>query len=113
MAGYERELSARLVGGLASIPGVTVHGVTAADGMDRRVPTVSFTHASADPGGVAKRLGERNFFVWSGHNYALEAARALGIDGRGGVVRIGPVHYNTASEIDDLLNAVEDVLSTV
>ncbi len=110
MADYERELSARLVRGLVSIPGVTVHGVTAADGMSRRVPTVSFTHVSADPHEVARRLGDRNFFVWSGHNYALEAARALGIDGRGGAVRIGPVHYNTLSEIDDLLNAVEDVL---
>jgi selenocysteine lyase/cysteine desulfurase len=32
--------------------------------------------------------------------------RRLGLDGRGGAVRIGPVHYNTIGEVDRVLAAV-------
>lgn len=105
---YELELSAKLTGGLASIPGVKVQGIT--DAMDRRVPTVSFTHERATPDSIAEQLAARNIFVWSGHNYALEAARALDIEDSGGAVRVGAVHYNSAEEIDYVLNSLEDIL---
>lgn len=110
MFDYEQELSVRLIAGLRSIKGVRVQGITAAERMSKRVPTVSFTHERARPATVARLLAARNFFVWSGHNYAFEAAKFLGLLDDGGVVRIGAVHYNTAGEIDDLLNALEDVL---
>ncbi len=42
---WERELTERLVCGLKRIPGTTIHGITAKECFDRRVPTVSFTHA--------------------------------------------------------------------
>ncbi len=107
---YEQGLSAALVDGLRSLPGVRVQGITDRDRMARRVPTVSFTHASAKPSAIAAELAARGIFVWSGHNYALEAARTLGILETGGAVRVGPVHYNTRAEIDTLLNAVEDIV---
>lgn len=107
---YEQRLSAHLVGGLRTLPGVRVQGLTAGDAMSRRVPTVSFVHDRMQPSALAEQLGRRNFFVWSGHNYAVEAVRALGLDERGGVLRIGPVHYNSIAEVDALLNALEDVL---
>jgi cysteine desulfurase family protein (TIGR01976 family) len=97
--------------GLQAIAGVKVQGVTSPDAMHRRVPTVSFTHAAKRPDGIARALGEQNMFVWSGHNYALEAAQALGIDSTGGAVRIGAVHYNTLEEIDTLLHALEALLA--
>lgn len=107
---YEKQLSSILIAGLRSINGVTVHGITDADAMERRVPTVALTHASKHPDDVARSLAERGIFVWSGHNYAIEPARALGILDSGGAVRIGPVHYNTLDEIDATLNSLEDVL---
>jgi selenocysteine lyase/cysteine desulfurase len=79
--------------------------------MSRRVPTVSFVHNRHRPSRIAKALAERNIFAWSGHNYALELARVLDIEKSGGGVRIGPVHYNTAAELDVLLNALEDILA--
>lgn len=106
---YEQQLSLQIVDGLRALPGVTVQGID--DAMDRRVPTVSFTHERVAPDVIAEKLAERNVFVWSGHNYALEAARALGIYDAGGAVRIGAVHYNTAEEIDFVLNSLEDILS--
>lgn len=106
---YEAGLARQLISGLQSINGVTVQGVTSPDAMDRRVPTVAFTSARHAPDAIARRLAEHNIFVWSGHNYAIEVVNALGLMDSGGVVRVGPVHYNTSEEIDRLLTAVEDL----
>ena len=108
---YERGLTTRLIEGLQSIAGNRILGISDPDAMRRRVPTVSFKHERHRPATIAKALAKRNIFVWSGHNYALEAARALDINKTGGAVRIGAVHYNTIDEIDVLLNVLEDVLS--
>ena len=77
--------------------------------MDRRVPTVAFTHSRMKPALIAEALAKRSIFVWSGHNYALEAAKLLGIYESGGAVRVGPVHYNSIEEIDYLLQAINDL----
>ncbi len=106
---YEKSIAEHLLQGLAAIDGVTVHGITSSDALDRRVPTVSFTHASVAPDTIAKALAENNIFVWSGHNYAVEVAQTLGIYESGGGVRIGPVHYNSHAEIDELLDALATI----
>ncbi len=107
---YEQTLSARLVDGLQALSGVKVQGLTDHNALARRVPTVSFTHDRASPAELARQLGLRNIFVWSGHNYAVEAARILGVLDRGGVLRVGPVHYNSKAEIDAFLNALDELL---
>lgn len=104
---YEKSLASRLIAGLQDIAGVTVQGITDPDAMDRRVPTVSFTHTKHRPEVIAQALTAQNIFLWSGHNYAIEPATALGLMEAGGVVRVGPVHYNTAAEIDETLSAIE------
>jgi cysteine desulfurase family protein (TIGR01976 family) len=111
MFDYEQELSSHLISGLQALPGVTVQGITAAGRMRWRVPTVSFTHATIQPDAIAMALAKHNIFVWSGHNYAVEAADALGILESGGAVRVGPVHYNSIAEIDTLLAALESILA--
>jgi len=107
---YEETLAAHLVAGLQALPRVTVQGITAANALSRRVPTVAFTHGTRAPADIARELAGKNIFVWSGHNYALEVARSLGILATGGAVRVGPVHYNTIDEIDRLLDTLESVL---
>lgn len=104
---YEKQLANQLIGGLQSIAGVRVLGITDPAAADRRVPTVSFVHAQLQPAAIGRALAQQNIFVWNGHNYALEAAIALGINDSGGAVRIGAVHYNSAEEINVLLNALE------
>ena len=104
---YEKSLASRLIAGLQNISGVTVHGITDPDAMDRRVPTVSITHTKHRPELIARALSQQNIFVWSGHNYAVEPATALGLMESGGVVRVGPVHYNTVAEIDETLGVIE------
>lgn len=106
---YERDIAQHLINGLQQLPGVRIQGITAADAMDRRAPTVSFTVDGVSPDSIAEALARQNIFVWSGHYYAVEVAQALGIY-PSGAVRIGPVHYNSIAEIDQLLNALDDVL---
>lgn len=110
IADYEATLTRPLLDGLKGLPGIAVQGVTADDALARRAPTVSFTARGMRPDDLAKRLAERGIFAWSGHNYAVEAARALGIYDSGGALRVGPVHYNSVREVESLLNALEDIL---
>lgn len=109
---YEKSLAEHLITGLVQLDGVTVQGITAAQAMDRRVPTVAFTHNSIAPSAIAESLARQNIFVWSGHNYAVEVATALGIYETGGAIRIGPVHYNSRDEIDEVLAALADIVDT-
>ncbi len=107
---YETGIARKLIQGLQQIGGVRVQGITAPEAMDRRVPTVSFTVDGVAPDSIAEALAARNIFVWSGHVYAVEAARALKIYDAGGAVRVGPVHYNSTDEIDQLLAALDQIL---
>ena len=106
---YEKTLGAHLLEGLARIDGITVRGITAHDALDRRVPTVSFTHERLTPGRIAQALIDENIFVWSGHNYAVELAGALGLLDSGGVLRVGPMHYNSIEEIEALLEVLRQL----
>jgi selenocysteine lyase/cysteine desulfurase len=71
--------------------------------MHRRVPTVSFTLDGHHPDVLAQGFADANIFVWSGHNYAIEPVNRMGLMDKGGVLRVGLAHYNTATEVDQLL----------
>ena len=110
IAEYEHTLADYLVRGLQTLPGLTIHGITAAEAMPRRGPTVAFTHERHAPDDIARALAARNIFAWSGHNYAVEVVKSLGMYESGGVVRVGPVHYNTIDEVDRLFEALDAVV---
>jgi len=99
---YEHELAARLMVGLAELPGVKVWGITDTARFDDRVPTFAITHRDKTASQVAEAMGERGIFVWHGNYYALQVTESLGLEPEG-MVRIGLVHYNTANEVDRLL----------
>ena len=96
---YEFELSRALLDILAETPGMTVYGITDTRWLEERVPTCAFTLKGKSPRQVAEELDEANIFVWDGNYYALEVTRRLGVEESGGMVRVGPVHYNMLEEI--------------
>jgi len=100
MQAYETELSKALIGIIESIPGTHVYGITDTNRLDERVPTVSFTLEGKDPEWLANEIGNNNIYVWNGHNYALAIVERLGLLESGGMVRVGPVHYNTLDELN-------------
>jgi len=97
---YEFELSRALLDILEETPGVTVYGITDTKRLEERVPTCAFTLKGMSPRQVAEELDEANIYVWDGNYYALEVTTRLGLEDNGGMVRVGPVHYNTLEEIE-------------
>jgi cysteine desulfurase family protein (TIGR01976 family) len=100
---YERGLGERLLAGLAAIDGVRLYGPPT---MDGRVPTFAFTLDGMAPDAVAAHLARHGIHAWSGHFYAVEPVRRLGLWDQGGLVRVGLCHYSTAAEVDRLLEAL-------
>lgn len=105
-AAYEHALGERLLAGLARIPGLRLYGPPT---MDGRVPTFAFTLAGHHPDTVAAHLAARDIFCWSGHFYAIEVIRRLGLQDAGGLVRVGLAQYSTADEVDRLIAALEEL----
>ena len=99
---YDHVLSAAILDELETLPGVRVHGIADRERLAERVPTVSFTWGDRHPRDIAAELGKRGIFVWDGNCYALAVTERLGLEGKGGMVRIGAVHYNTVEEIQRL-----------
>ena len=103
MSAHERALAARLLEGLELIPGVQIYGITERDQLEHRAPTVSLTWPPYRPESLARWLGAHRVFVTHGDHYATELMARLGLADQGGTLRIGAAHYNTASEIDLVL----------
>lgn len=108
---YERGLSQKLIAGLLAIPELTFYGISDPARFAWRTPTVAVRMARRTPRELAKRLGERGIFCWDGNYYAINLTERLGVEADGGMLRIGLVHYNTAEEIDRLLEALQETRS--
>ena len=108
---YEKLLTIDLIEGLQNIKNVQVQGITEKNALDRRLPTVSFSVIGLNPSLVAEELAKENIFVWSGHSYALEVVKSLNLLDKGGVLRTGPVHYNTINEVHEFLEILDKLIS--
>ena len=108
---YEKILTIDLIEGLQNIKNVQVQGITEKNALDRRLPTVSFSVSGLRPSRIAEGLAKENIFVWSGHSYALEVVKSLNLLDKGGVLRTGPVHYNTINEVHEFLEILDKLIS--
>jgi cysteine desulfurase family protein (TIGR01976 family) len=105
---YETGLVRRLLAALAQRPRFRVYGLTSEADLPRRAPTVSITCADHSSEEVARHLAEHEIYVWHGNFYAVELTERLGVEAQGGLVRLGLVHYNSAEEIDRLMQALDE-----
>jgi cysteine desulfurase family protein (TIGR01976 family) len=97
---HEQALFAQLLDGLGAIDAVTLFG-HARD----RTPTAMFTVDGRTSMQVADKLASERVAVWDGTYYAWELFRLLNLQ-RDGAVRAGIVHYNDASDVERLVDAV-------
>lgn len=107
---HEESLAVRFLEGVAAIGGVTVHGVADARRVGERTPTFCLSIPGHTPRQVAERLGRDGVYVWDGNYYAPELMNHLGLEGHGGGVRIGFLHYTTEAEVDRAVTAVRRVV---
>jgi len=103
---YEVDLGNRLLAGFATIPGLRLWGPPT---MEGRVPTFSFTLSGHVAPAIAHQLAERGIFAWAGYFYAVEVAARLDLADKGGLLRVGLCHYNTAQEVDRLIAALTEI----
>lgn len=107
---YEMPLTQQLIDELRAIPQLQIQGIATARRPFERVPTISVTHPHHRPSALARALAEQGINVWSGHNYAYEVARHLGLE-QEGVLRIGLAHYNTTAEVDRIVQSLKKLLA--
>ncbi len=106
---HEMKLLAQLIPGLLAIPGLKFFGITDSRQFQNRCSTVSVRLPNHTPVETAKFLGDCGIFTWDGNYYALDLAERLGVQDKGGFLRIGLVHYNTSDEVTRLLSTLNDL----
>ncbi len=106
---YEKSLVRALAGILREVPGTQVYGITDPARFEERAPTFAFRMEGISPRDVAVALDKAGFFVWDGNYYALEVTRRLEVEDKGGMVRVGAVHYNTPDEIRRFGEALAEI----
>lgn len=99
---YEFELSRALLSALEAVPNIRIFGNTDPRRLDERIATFSFRIGDMNPRSVAEKLAAENIYVWDGNYYAINVSERLGLEDKGGMVRVGAVHYNTVDEINRL-----------
>jgi cysteine desulfurase family protein (TIGR01976 family) len=97
---YERSLGQRFLDGISDA--VTVYGLP---GMDGRVPTFLVNVEGVPAADVAQSFADAGIGVWAHDSwYSLDLYKRLSYPDKS--VRIGFIHYNTAEEVDRLLEAL-------
>jgi cysteine desulfurase family protein (TIGR01976 family) len=106
---HEHALARSLLQGLTHIKSVRIFGITDPTRIDQRCSTIAIQSERLHASELAAALGDRGFFVGQGNCYALRLSEELGLESRGGFLRLGLVHYNTEQEVQRLLNALEEI----
>jgi cysteine desulfurase family protein (TIGR01976 family) len=106
MTAWEHVIAERALAHLAELENVQLYGLATADS---RAPTLTFNVDNMAPKAVAQRLAVERVFVAAGHNYAIEPARALGLEVASGAVRMGFAHYHSLDEVDYACHTVADI----
>ena len=105
---YEMPLFGRLIDGLDTIPGLRLWGIADRARFAERTPTAAVTLESVAPELAATALGARGIATWWGDFYATGVIERLGL-APDGVLRIGLTHYNTAAEVDRLVETLGEI----
>jgi cysteine desulfurase family protein (TIGR01976 family) len=108
---YEFEISRAMLDMLEETPGVRIYGLTDPRRLEERVPTFSFNLKGWHPRRLAERLAREGIYVWDGNYYALAVTERLGLEESGGMVRAGPVHYNTVEEVERFGEALGKIVA--
>ena len=110
MTALESPLQAHLLERLRRHEQVRIIGPTAPE-ISARVSTISFLHFQRDSEAIVAAARNADVGIRHGHMYAYRLCKAMGIDLQSGVVRVSAVHYNTMSEIDRLMDAIDPMLA--
>lgn len=109
---HEMSLSKYFLTRLAEFPQIRLYGINDTERLAERTPTFALRFDGFEPREVSEFLGKQHFCVWDGNFYAQGLCEQLNINDKGGVVRIGCMHYNTESELAHLFRLIEQLLNS-
>ena len=92
--------------------GAEIYGITNADRIQERVPTLCFNLPNVSPARVTEELAKRDIGVRDGHMYSPRLMRRLGLSQETGAVRASLVHYNALAEIQNFAGALTEIRTT-
>lgn len=101
---HEETLTTLAIERLKAIPGLTIYGPDAA----HRGGIISFRIDGVHPEDLAALLDQRNVFARHGHHCTMPLHTYLGVSA---TTRVSLAAYNSADDIDELMNAIEFALS--
>jgi cysteine desulfurase family protein (TIGR01976 family) len=104
---HEHALNHQMRKGLEAMENVTLYS-----NARLKTPTELFSLAGINSERVYEFLAERKINAPAGEFYAIECSRHLGL-GDDGAIRAGLAPYNTAEEIDRLLNGLTDAAASL
>ena len=107
---HEMALSEYFLTRLVNYPRIKLFGIDDLARLSERTPTFALTFEGLEPRQVSEFLGKQHVCVWDGNFYAQGLCKQLGVLDKGGVVRIGCMHYNTLEEMDTLFNLFDELL---
>ena len=107
---HEMALSEYFLTRLVNYPKIKLFGIDDLERLSERTPTFALTFAGLEPRQVSEFLGKQHICVWDGNFYAQGLCEQLGVLDKGGVVRIGCMHYNTIEELDQLFDLFDELL---
>lgn len=107
---HEMALSEHFLTRLVNYPKIKLFGIDDLDRLSERTPTFALTFEGLEPRKVSEFLGKHHVCVWDGNFYAQGLCKQLKVLDKGGVVRIGCMHYNTIEELDKLFDLFDELL---
>lgn len=94
-----------------SLPSLKIWGHEKETPLGVRTPTFAMTFDHHTPQEVSTYLGHRNIATGAHNFYAKGLTDTLGLTDKGGVLRVGAMHYSTLAELDRLFEGLEEFLA--
>ncbi len=109
---HEDALAEQLLAYLRGKAGVRIIGRSHVS-AGQRVPTVSFVVRGAMSEAIVLHTDRFGIGIRFGDFYAKRLIEALGLQARGGVVRVSIAHYNTPAEMEHLITHLDAAIDAV
>ncbi|EKE70983.1 cysteine desulfurase-like protein [Gallaecimonas xiamenensis] len=106
---HEMALSQYFLERAATVPGLTLYGITDQTRLAERTPTFAFTLKGVANRAVSEAMANAGVCLGDGNFYALGLVRQLGLE-ESGIVRVGCMHYNSTEELGRFFDVLQDLV---
>lgn len=103
---HERELSFQFIQKLKKLKQWKLHGSL---DPEERTPTFALEHHMLNADECAKKLSKMKVSSWSGHFYARDIVKALELEKKGGLLRLGVSLYHSTKDIEKVIQCLKSI----